>query len=34
MIEVLSTTGNVVAAYVPWNKAKIVGAKPPLPEGL
>jgi integrase len=30
MIEVLSTIGNVVARYVPWNKGKIVGAKPPL----
>jgi len=30
MIEVLSTTGNVVSRYVPWNKGKIVGAKPPL----
>lgn len=30
MIEVLSTTRNVVSRYVPWNKGKIVGAKPPL----
>jgi hypothetical protein len=30
MIEVLHTTRDVESRYVPWNKDKIAGAKPPL----
>ena len=29
MTEVLSTIGNA-SHHIPWNKGKIVGAKPPL----
>ena len=30
MADVSSTTEEVIPKHVPWNKGKIVGAKPPL----